>query len=79
MIKIQLKKDLIGFEGNFTLDVFLEVEKNKFSVIFGKSGAGKTTILRMIAGLTEPEYGYIETNNGYWYNKDLKINLPVQK
>lgn len=80
MMKIKLKKDLIGFEGKFTLDISFEIEKNKFSVIFGKSGAGKTTILRMIAGLTEPESGYIETNNNdYWYNKELKINLPIQK
>lgn len=79
MIEFNLKKELVGIEGRFNLDVSFSIEEFSFSIIFGKSGAGKTTILKMIAGLTEPEDGYIKTKDIYWFNKKDKINLPVQK
>lgn len=79
MIEFNLKKELVGIEGRFNLDVSFSIEEFSFSIIFGKSGAGKTTILRMIAGLIEPEDGYIKTKDIYWFNKKDKINLPVQK
>lgn len=79
MIEFNLKKELVGIEGKFNLDISFSIEEFSFSIIFGKSGVGKTTILRMIAGLIEPEDGYIKTTSGYWFNKKEKINLPVQK
>jgi len=36
------------------------LEKNKISVFLGKSGCGKTTLLRLIAGLEEKSSGNIE-------------------
>lgn len=40
----------------------LEVEKGELFVLLGGSGSGKSTILRMIAGLTIPDLGKIELN-----------------
>lgn len=40
-------------------DVSFHVEEGKSLAIFGKSGSGKTTILRIIAGLLKPESGKI--------------------
>ena len=37
----------------------LEIEENKITYILGSSGSGKTTILRLIAGLETPENGEI--------------------
>ncbi|HEY6065714.1 MAG TPA: ATP-binding cassette domain-containing protein [Thermoanaerobaculia bacterium] len=39
--------------------VSLEVEDGEFFVLLGESGSGKSTILRMIAGLTAPDEGSI--------------------
>ena len=39
--------------------VSLEVKKGQLVTILGANGAGKTTILKTISGLVEPEYGTI--------------------
>jgi len=41
-------------------DVSLDVETGKTLVLFGPSGAGKTVLLRLIAGVIEPDAGKIQ-------------------
>jgi multiple sugar transport system ATP-binding protein len=41
-------------------DVSFEVKDAEFFVLLGPTGAGKTTTLRVIAGLTKPEAGTVE-------------------
>ncbi len=41
-------------------DINLEVERGEFLAIVGYSGAGKTTLISMIAGLIAPDSGRIE-------------------
>ncbi len=79
MIKIDIEKQLIGANGKFLLKVNFEVEKNEFLTIFGKSGSGKTTILRMIAGLENPDKGIIEVEGKTYFDSRKKINVPPQK
>lgn len=43
-------------------DVSFEIERGKFYTLLGPSGCGKTTILRLIAGFTEPSQGNIHFN-----------------
>ena len=40
-------------------NVSFEIERGKFYTLLGPSGCGKTTILRLIAGFTEPTRGEI--------------------
>jgi sulfate/thiosulfate transport system ATP-binding protein len=42
--------------------VSLEIQDGELFVLLGASGSGKSTILRMVAGLTEPDSGRIELN-----------------
>lgn len=46
--------------GDFTVDLAFTVDAGKVLVLFGPSGAGKTTALRTIAGLVRPESGRID-------------------
>ena len=79
MIKVNVERKLKGYKGDFTLDVDFELEKGKFLSVFGKSGHGKTTLLRIIAGLETPDGGYIEFNGKVFFDSKKKINLPPQK
>ncbi|WP_042357067.1 ABC transporter ATP-binding protein [Bacillus rubiinfantis] len=54
-------------------DVSFEIERGKFYTLLGPSGCGKTTILRLIAGFTEPTKGEVFFNG-------KKINdIPANK
>lgn len=58
-------------QGNVPLDISFELEKGKLLTIYGNSGAGKTTILRIIAGLTELENGRVMVDGEIWFEKDF--------
>lgn len=79
MIEIKIRKQLMAAEGNMDLVIDLEVKEREFITLFGKSGAGKTTILRILAGLTQPDEGLIKVGNEIWLDVEKKINLLPQK
>ena len=43
----------------FSMELAFEVDAGRILVLFGPSGAGKTTALRTIAGLARPDAGRI--------------------
>jgi len=73
--EIKGKKDV---KKAFMLDVSFEME-NELVVLFGPSGSGKTTLFKCISGITEPDDGKITVGSKVYYDKDKKINLPIQK
>ncbi|WP_342646147.1 ATP-binding cassette domain-containing protein [Mucilaginibacter sp. CSA2-8R] len=79
MIKINIYKKLHLPQGNGELRIDTEISSQSFTALYGPSGAGKTSLLRIIAGLLKPERGIIEVNGQTWLNTDRKINLPPQK
>jgi len=52
------------------LSIQLDVEAGEVHALVGPSGSGKTSILRSIAGLHHPEYGFIECDQQVWLNRD---------
>ena len=79
MIKIKFKKTFQSSENQMILDIDMHIQKGQFVTLFGESGAGKTTILRAISGLLEPDNGQIKVGPNYWYNSDKKTFLSPQK
>ena len=65
--------------GSFRLKTEFEVEEGSITAIFGKSGAGKTSTINAIAGLTRPDVGVIQIGNTTLFDQNLKINLPIYK
>jgi molybdate transport system ATP-binding protein len=62
-------------QGSFTLDVNQRLEA-RVTVLFGPSGAGKTTVLDAIAGLRTPVRGVIALNGRTVYSSGRGVNLP---
>src|SRR5205814_5235436 len=66
------------YSAEFTLEVDLSLE-NGFNVLFGPSGAGKTSLLNCIAGLMAPDQGRIVLGRRVLFDSAKKINVPVEK
>lgn len=79
MIEIALAKRLDSMAGPLQLDIHTEIVDGSFTALFGPSGAGKTTILRMLAGLTRPDAGRIVVDGTVWFDAARRIDLPPQK
>ncbi|MCF8382531.1 MAG: ABC transporter ATP-binding protein [Chlorobium sp.] len=79
MIRITVEKRLSGANGPFTLSADLQMQPESILTLYGKSGTGKTTLLRMLAGLEKPDSGRIEVNGVTWFDSESGINLPPQK
>lgn len=79
MIKIDIEKKLTSHNGEIVLSISTQIKEKEFITVFGESGAGKTTFLRIIAGLTVPDRGFIEVNGDVWFDSERGINLPPQK
>ncbi|MCH8331854.1 MAG: ATP-binding cassette domain-containing protein [Bacteroidetes bacterium] len=79
MIKLSIEKRLNAQGGEMLLQVDLEIEKGKILTLYGDSGAGKTSILRMIAGLMDPDNGSIEANGVVWFDQTNNIKPQQRK
>lgn len=74
-LKVDIKKALTEFD----LEVSFTCRRGTLNVLIGPSGAGKTTIIRMIAGLERPDEGRIAYNGETWVDVERGLFLPPQK
>ena len=79
MIHFSLQKKLHAADGFITLDVNCEIEEGDFISLYGPSGAGKTSLLRMLAGLMQPDSGFIKMNDEIWFDSEKKIKVNPQQ
>ena len=79
MISINITKKLDTAEGSLDAEFKLDIYEGEFLTLFGASGAGKTTLMRMISGLEKPQSGTIKVNGEVWFDSQKKIDLPPQK
>lgn len=61
----------------FRLQVDIRLPGQGVTAIFGHSGSGKTTFLRCVAGLDQPDQAYLEINGQVWHNRHRC--LPTHK
>src|ERR1700677_70146 len=88
----RIRKSFVSAERQFTLDVKFSAAPG-FTILFGPSGGGKTTILDCVAGLATPDDGRITVddrvlfeenaggkNNNRGENREpVRKNVPVAK
>ncbi len=74
-IKIQFKQSL----GETDFDIDLSLPGNGISALFGRSGAGKTTLINVISGLVTPKQGKVSIGEHVLFDSDAGINLPTHK
>jgi molybdate transport system ATP-binding protein len=74
-IEIQFKQSL----GETNFDINLSLPRNGISALFGRSGAGKTTLINVISGLVTPQQGKVAIGEHILFDSDAGINLPTHK
>ena len=75
MIEIDVSRRL----GEFQLDVAFSTDTQGITALFGRSGAGKTCIVNMLAGLLTPERGRIAVNGQVLFDSAARLNVPPER
>ncbi|WP_061717345.1 molybdenum ABC transporter ATP-binding protein ModC [Pantoea trifolii] len=75
MLNLHLSQQL----GDHLLDVNVNIPASGITAIFGVSGAGKTSLINAIGGLTQPQSGRIELNDRLLFDSATRVNLPPEK
>jgi molybdenum ABC transporter ATP-binding protein len=66
--------------GDLTLDVAFEAAGGGGCLaLVGPSGAGKTSVLRIVAGLLRPEHGHVECDGDVWLDTRGGIDVPPER
>lgn len=75
MLEIDVRRQLgsLALEANFTC------ETSGITALFGRSGAGKTSLINMLAGLIRPERGRIVLRGKTLFDSQRGIDLPPEK
>jgi molybdate transport system ATP-binding protein len=65
--------------GGMRLDVEVRVEPGECLALAGPSGAGKTSVLRVAAGLLRPAHGRVEANGETWLDTARGVEVPAER
>jgi ABC-type sulfate/molybdate transport systems ATPase subunit len=71
---VDLDHGLRSFRLSLALDVGAETV-----ALMGPSGAGKTSVLRAVAGLLRPERGRVALGSDTWLDTERRIDLPPER
>lgn len=75
MIEVRARKAL----ERFTLDVDFTVPARGITALFGRSGSGKTSIIRAMAGALTPDDGRVRVGDRTFFDSAAGIDLPVHE
>ncbi len=74
MLVVQAEKQL----GEFSINVSFTSDSGA-TALFGPSGAGKTSIINMIAGLLKPDRGRIALDDEILFDAAARIDVPTSR
>jgi molybdate transport system ATP-binding protein len=74
MLSVDVEKRI----GDFSLAARFETAGGA-TALFGPSGAGKTTLVNMIAGLVTPDRGHIALDEAVLFDSAKRTNLPAHR
>lgn len=77
-LEVRIRRRFPNPEGAFDLNVHFRA-KPGFTILFGASGAGKTTVLDCIVGLGNPEEGRISIGGEDLFDSEHELNVPAWK
>jgi molybdate transport system ATP-binding protein len=63
----------------FDAAIDLAVEPGETLALVGPSGAGKTSVLRVVAGLLSPKTGHVALGGTVWLDTEAGIDLPPER
>lgn len=63
----------------FRLSLDFSAQNGETMVLLGESGAGKSTVLRLLAGLARPEHGHISLDDVLYFDSDRRLFVPPQE
>ena len=66
------------FPGGFELAAELDAPAG-ITVLFGRSGSGKTTVLNCVVGLLAPDAGRIQVGDRVLFDSERNVNVPVAR
>ncbi len=73
-----LEVSLDTFLNTFHLTLDFHAEPGRTTVLLGESGAGKSTVLRLLAGLLHPQKGHIAIDKEVYFDSVQRIVVPPQ-
>lgn len=75
MLEIHVEKK----QGGFFINAGFSTDRAGVTALFGASGAGKTSIVNMVAGLSRPDQGRIIVGDRTCFDSGKGIDLPPEK
>jgi molybdate transport system ATP-binding protein len=79
MIEIDIRKKIRIYDGSESLSVKTSFASQSITTIHGPSGAGKTTFLKILAGLVKPDEGTITIDGETWLDMSKGYSLSPQQ
>lgn len=77
-LRASIRKHLAGKNQELHLEVDFEAAAG-FTIVFGPSGVGKTTLLNCVAGLTTPDSGQVTIGTRVLFDPALRIDICTAK
>jgi molybdate transport system ATP-binding protein len=74
-----LRAEAVTRLGALTLDVAIEVPAGRCLALAGPSGAGKTSVLRVVAGLVRPERGRVTCGEDTWLDTARGVDVAPER